>query len=269
MSRLRYPAVFRNARLPLLFAHRGYSSRAPENTIPAFKAARDAGIPGVELDVHRCATGELVVIHDHELNRLAGRSGIVEDEDWSSLRALDVGRWYGDSFTALRMPLLEEVFEELGDSLYYDIEIKSRGDEPGPLERDLIDLVHSKGLSESCLVSSFNPYPIRMVKAIDPHIPTAIIYSNNHKVPLALRHGEGRFISHCDILKPSMRKMKPWPLFINQMVMGYPVITWTVDSPQLAGHLLKLNATGIISNDPEPMLDLPEYRAQRDTQSRL
>jgi len=49
---------------PLLFAHRGCSSLAPENTMAAFATALRVGSPGVELDVHRCATGELVVAHD-------------------------------------------------------------------------------------------------------------------------------------------------------------------------------------------------------------
>lgn len=263
MSRIRTPAIFANAQLPLLFAHRGYSSRAPENTISAFKAAREAGIPGIELDVHRCATGELVVIHDHELRRLSGTDGIVEQESFESLRKLDVGSWFSEPFAGERIPHMEEVFDTLGDSVYYDIEIKNREDEPGPLERELVDLIRARNLEERCLVSSFNPYTIRLVKAIAPQLTTAIIYSSDRAVPFPLRHGEGRFIARCNVLKPSMKKMKPWPLFINQMVMGYPVITWTVDSPEMASRILKLNVTGIISNDPAPILALPEYASAR------
>ena len=259
MSRLTNPAIYADAQLPLLFAHRGYSSRAPENTLAAFKAARDAGVPGIELDVHRCASGELVVIHDHNLKRLSGSDGVVEEQEWRSLKSLDVGSSFREEFKGEGIPLLEEVFEALGDSVYYDIEIKNEGDEVGPLERDLVDLIHSRGLESRALVSSFNPYTIRMVKAIDPQLPTAIIYSSDRSVPFPLRHGEGRFISHCDVLKPSKKKMKPWPLFINQMLMGYPVLTWTVDSPELASRILKFNFSGIISNDPGPMLELPEY----------
>jgi glycerophosphoryl diester phosphodiesterase len=267
MSRLQNPAIYSDARIPLLFAHRGYSSRAPENTIAAFKAARETGIPGIELDVHRCATGELVVIHDHDLMRLSGTEGIVERESRQSLRKLDVGSSFSEYFKGERIPLLDEVFAELGDSVYYDVEIKNRGAEAGPLERDLVDLIHSHGLASHTLVSSFNPTPIRMVKAIDPSLPTAIIYSSDRGVPLPLRHGEGRFISHCDVLKPSVKKIKPWPLFFNQMLMGYPIVTWTVDSPEIAARILKFNVTGIISNDPEPLLALPEYRHLRTVQN--
>lgn len=262
MSRLGNPAIYDGVRLPLLFAHRGYSSRAPENTLAAFRSAREAQIPGVELDVHRCATGELVVIHDHDLKRLSGSEGVVERESWDSLKRLDVGSSFSPDHEGERIPLLEEVFEELGESVYYDIEIKNRGDdEPGPLERDLVDLVRARGLVGRCLISSFNPYVIRLVKAIAPNIPTAIIYSSDRSVPFVLRHGEGRYLSGCDVLKPDKKKIKPWPLFFNQMLMGYPIVTWTVDSPQVASHLLKMNVTGIISNDPQPILSLPEYAA--------
>jgi len=57
---------------PLLFGHRGYSLLAPENTMKAFDLCAERNIPGVELDVHLCKTGELVVIHDHNLRRLSG-----------------------------------------------------------------------------------------------------------------------------------------------------------------------------------------------------
>lgn len=259
MSRLINPAIFADARVPLLFAHRGYSARAPENTLAAFRSARDAGIPGIELDVHRCASGELVVIHDHELQRLSGTDGVVEELDWEELQRLDVGSSFSETFRGERIPLLEEVFAEVGDDVYFDVEIKNRGDEPGALERDLVDLIRAHELGGRVLVSSFNPYTIRMLKAIDASLPTAIIYSSSRDVPFVLRRGEGRYISHCDVLKPSKKKMKPWPLFFNQMIMGYPVVTWTVDSPELASRILKFNVTGIISNDPEPMLELSEF----------
>ena len=259
MSRLTNPAIFDDAQVPLLFAHRGYSARAPENTLAAFRRARDAGIPGIELDVHRCATGELVVIHDHELRRLSGTEGVVEELSWAELRKLDVGSSFSEEFRGERIPLLDEVFAELKESVYFDVEIKNRGDEPGALERELVDLIRAHELGGRVLVSSFNPYAIRMLKSIDPSLPTAIIYSNSRDVPFVLRRGEGRYLSHCDVLKPSKNKMRPWPLFFNQMIMGYPVVTWTVDSPELASRILRFNVTGIISNDPEPMLELSEF----------
>lgn len=259
MRKTKHRAIYPGARLPLLFAHRGYSSRAPENTLAAFDAARKAGIPGIELDVHRCASGELVVIHDHDLARLTGHTGTVEEESWSSLSKLDAGSWKGDRFRGERIPLLSEVFDLLDGELYFDIEIKSRGDAPGPLENQLVELIRKRGLSDRCIISSFDPRTIALTKKLAPEIPTAIIYSGERWVPVGLRHGQGRYISHCSILKPHHAKVRPLPQLLNSTIMGYPVITWTVDDLEVAKRCLRAGATGLISNDPEPLRSLPEF----------
>ena len=64
--------LFPFTRYPLLFAHRGCSNAAPENTMAAFQKVLDYNIPGVELDVHICRTGELLVTHDFNLHRVTG-----------------------------------------------------------------------------------------------------------------------------------------------------------------------------------------------------
>jgi glycerophosphoryl diester phosphodiesterase len=68
------PAWGRRDGVPLVIAHRGASALAVENTLAAFAAAAAAGADGVELDVRLCATGEVVVFHDADLRRLAGRA---------------------------------------------------------------------------------------------------------------------------------------------------------------------------------------------------
>ena len=260
MSRIKEGSIYPGASLPLLYAHRGYSARAPENTLAAFDLARSAGIPGIELDVHRCMSGELVVIHDHDLKRLTGQTGTVEEETWERLSKLDAGVWKGENFRGERIPLMAEVFDLVGVSMYYDIEIKSRGDEPGPLETQLVELIRARRLSEHCIISSFDPRTIALVKRLAPEIPTAIIYSGEKWVPVGLRPGQGRFTSRCDFLKPHHAKVAPVPQFLNHSLMSYPVITWTVDDAELASRCLAFSATGLISNDPGPLLKLVEAK---------
>ena len=86
------------AERPLVIAHRGARGVAPENTLAAFQAALDADADGIELDVTRCATGEIVVIHDDTLDRTTNGSGLVADVNFCSLRALDAGSWFGPQF---------------------------------------------------------------------------------------------------------------------------------------------------------------------------
>ena len=89
---------------PMLFAHRGCSSLAPENTMASFKKAREVGAPGIELDIHVCKSGELVVVHDDTFQRTAGDSRAIADLTLAEIQAIDVGK--GE-----RPPLLDDGLE--------------------------------------------------------------------------------------------------------------------------------------------------------------
>src|SRR5512140_2542862 len=111
---------------PAIIAHRGASADAPENTLAAFRLALELGADGVELDVWRCATGEVVVHHDEDTRRVAGAALLVPDAPLAALRALDVGAWKGERFRGERIPLLAEVLAALPAAVV-NVELKSRG----------------------------------------------------------------------------------------------------------------------------------------------
>ena len=111
---------------PLVLGHRGASADAPENTLAAFRLARAQGADGVELDVWRCASGEVVVFHDEDTARISGVPLRVPDAPFPALRALDVGAHRGERFRGERIPRLEEVFEALPGAVV-NVELKSRG----------------------------------------------------------------------------------------------------------------------------------------------
>src|SRR3954470_5840123 len=103
------PAHFARSGRPLIWGHRGASFDAPENTLAAFALARAQGADGVELDAQRCASGEVVVLHDDSLARTAGFTGSIVGTPWQVVRTLDAGAWKGDRFRGARVPLLAEV----------------------------------------------------------------------------------------------------------------------------------------------------------------
>src|SRR5512138_2530443 len=107
MARIVPPAPRASGR-PLVLGHRGASADAPENTLAAFRLALEQGADGVELDVRRCRTGEVVVVHDADTSRVAGAPLRVGDASLSELRALDVGGPAGARFRGERIPRLEE-----------------------------------------------------------------------------------------------------------------------------------------------------------------
>src|SRR5512143_896653 len=100
---------------PRVWAHRGDSAHAPENTMLAFDLARAAGADGIELDVRFDGEHNVVVFHDSELRRLTDRPGRMEQLSAADRARLRIG---GES-----VPLLAEVLAAF--DLEIDVEIKS------------------------------------------------------------------------------------------------------------------------------------------------
>lgn len=243
---------------PLVFAHRGVSSEAPENTMAAFRLAKEKGIPGVELDIHLTADGKLVVIHDHSTKRVAPGTDLnLEASTVADLKKIDIGSWKGEQFKAERPPLLSELFEELGRDLYFDVEIKSGTSEDRGLEAALVKVLADHGMDASnVIVSSFNPFAIKRFKALCPTVPTAIIYCIDAGVPWYLRRGEGRWIAGADVLKPKYTQTTAAGLSWGRLIFGRKVIPWTIDDPAEAARVLSIGCDGVISNAPH-RLGLP------------
>lgn len=239
---------------PIVFGHRGFSAAAPENTLAAFAKLREHSIEGVEFDIHQCAGGEIVVIHDNDLNRVGGVQDAVADTRLDQLREHDVGRWFSDEFADERIPTLEQVFELLGDTVLYDIEIKHHGvrlcgPQQGGIEERLLYQIHRFGLERRCFVSSFDPLAMRRMAQIAPDIPRSVIYVDAPDLPRLLRHGQGRFICGATILKPQQTQATR-SLIRRNGRRGRSVVTWTVDDPGDAKNLAELGVSGIVTNNP-------------------
>ncbi|GHT00926.1 glycerophosphoryl diester phosphodiesterase [Synergistales bacterium] len=236
---------------PLVFAHRGCSSLAPENTMASFRKARELGAPGIELDIHVCKAsagnfGELVVAHDDTFQRTAGDNRAIGDLTLAEIKAIDVGK--GE-----HPPLLDDVFEEFCPDMHIDIELKTRKVKDDPLPGLLMEKLKQFGdrALKSVTVSSFNPFSIASFKKLCPQVPTAIIWSADSEVPPILRYGFGRFLSHCDYLKPVFRQVNRFSYFRFSVLERRPMVPWTIDDPDLAKKMLKMGCEGIITNRPQ------------------
>ena len=234
----------------MLFGHRGYSALAPENTLAAFALLVQHGIPGVELDVRLSRDGKVVVIHDENVKRVTGVDALVQDCRASRLKSMDAGSWFGDPFRDEGIPLLDEVFELLGDRLYYDIELKWGQKRSGGLEEAVVKRIRSHGMTGRCLISSFNPYCIRRMQAIAPEIPTAHIYARHRDVPLILRRGQAGLFVPAPYMKPRSSQINPVSSFALRRILRSRILAWTVDDPAEATRVLHLGVRGIISNHP-------------------
>jgi glycerophosphoryl diester phosphodiesterase len=239
-----------NADKPLIFGHRGYSSQAPENTLPAFKMLLDKEIKGVELDVHLCKSGELVVTHDHTTGRIGDIDLNIEESTYEELLKVDAGKIKVDlGFKNVKIPTLQQVFELLGDKVFYDVELKPTGRNRKELAYATVKAIRDAGLEANSMISSFDPLAVRYT--ISQGIKnSAVIYSHKKEVPWFFRHGEGRLISGCSMLKPKFDIITKTTMNIDTKIMKYDVMTWTVDNCDEAQRLTDLGVKGICSNDP-------------------
>ncbi|MCZ6472031.1 MAG: glycerophosphodiester phosphodiesterase [SAR324 cluster bacterium] len=232
-----------------IFAHRGYSAVAPENTLAAFKKAIEIGADGVEFDVQASRDGVPVVIHDESLERSAGRPGLVKDSTLADLSNLDVGSWFDGSFSAERIPQLSEVLELLRPStLFINIELKTRRFPYPGLVDSAVRIVRELGLQERVVVSAFNHHTLAAVKALAPELACAVMLYEQMLEPWAYvaQHG-------FQALHPVEHAVTD-TLVAECHARGQAVRAWTVDEREPALALMAMGVDGILTNEPEKML---------------
>lgn len=148
---------------PKVIAHRGGKKWAPENTMAAFSKSIACGVDGIELDIHKCASGELVVIHDDRVDRTTNGRGLVGQMTWEQLKGLDCGSWYDKAFAAERLPLLQDVLILVDGKVMLNIEIKTCPvDYPG-IDDDLLAMLDGYAYPQKIVISSFDHKVLRRI----------------------------------------------------------------------------------------------------------
>ncbi len=158
-----------------IWAHRGASRYAPENTIPAFELAIAQGAEGVEFDVQLSADGEVVVIHDETLGRTTDGEGDVGAHSLAELQALDAsaGR---EGYEGVRVPTLREVLDVVAPtSLAINIELKN-SEVPYPgLEQKVLAMIAEYRVTDRVVLSSFNHYSLRDLIGLNTGCEIAVL----------------------------------------------------------------------------------------------
>ena len=107
-----------------IIAHRGYSKKYPENTLVSFQKAKELQADGIEFDVHMTADSELVISHDYYLEKISNGRGLIFKQSFEKIKTLDIGSWFNKAFKGERIPTLQQVFDEIGEDMHYEIELK-------------------------------------------------------------------------------------------------------------------------------------------------
>lgn len=229
-----------------IWAHRGASAYAPENTMEAFELAAKQGADGIELDVQLTLDGEMIVMHDESLARTTGQDRLVRDCTLEEIRLLHANRTHPE-YTEARIPLLAEVLDFLSaNDMTLNIELKNGVvDYPG-LEEKVLKLVTSRKMEGRVIFSSFNHKSIRQVQKLNSHVRTGILYSDGFlKVP-AYAQQLGVTAIH-----PAIWHAIGTPLIKKCHEKNIKVHVWTVDQENEIMTLLEKKADAIITNKPD------------------
>jgi glycerophosphoryl diester phosphodiesterase len=232
----------------LVYGHRGAKAYAPMNTLPAFQLAAEQGAHGIELDVHRSKDGHPVIVHDFEVDETTDGTGHVTQMTLAELKALDAGRWFGAEFAGVRIPTLDEVFEDLGARLFINVEIKSESLETDGVEEVVADCIRRHNMAARVLVSSFNPHSLRRFRALMPEVPIGYLVAPFYLEELGTLDDLAYEAYH-----PYHEMITP-ELVAAQLEQGRYVNTWTVNDPQRGVALREMGVRGIITDAPDTML---------------
>lgn len=230
---------------PRVFGHRGAMGYAPENTFASFERAVGIGVDAIELDVHLTADDEVVVIHDHELNRTTDGEGIVAEKTLAEIKSLDAGRSFGDEFAGQRIPTLGEVLEWAQGRCVLDIEIKGGPWPYSGIEAKVVELIREHEMTEQTIVISFDHATVSRVRELAPEIAVGTLWSARPVDPVAVARAAGAnailpFWAYCDA-----------ETVARAHDAGLSVHPWATSEPHVVERLIELGVDSICSNHPD------------------
>ncbi len=222
-------------------AHRGDAGNAPENTMPAFEKAVEAGADIIELDVRQTADGVYVIMHDESLNRTANVKRKVGEVDYDYISKLDVGSSYDRSYDGTRIPTLEEVliFAKEND-VFLNIELKPADTDQNYVQ-GIVDLLHEYDFVDQCMLGSQSVAALREAKELDPDISTLYIMTMAFGDFAGMQGIDGFSIKHTYISNNMVSRIH---------AKGKKIYAWTVNNESDIKDLLLLDVDGIITDDP-------------------
>ena len=224
----------------LRIGHRGSKGYVAENTLESIKHAILLGVNGIEIDVFKCLSGELVLSHENNLKRLTGKSGQLEKLTLGELKKFLVGGKY-------KIPTLTDVLQTVETPLFVNIELKGLNTAQAT-SKIITNLSKSTSWRlENFIISSFNWNELEQFRSIDKNTPVGVLLSNSMSINEAIEFGK----------KINAQAIHPNFKLLNEKTVkkiknnGFKIYTWTVNSKDDINYMKKLKVDGIISDFPD------------------
>ncbi|MFC7792535.1 glycerophosphodiester phosphodiesterase [Streptomyces cinereoruber] len=230
---------------PTVFAHRGASSAAPENTLVADEVARRGGAKWIENDVQPSKDGVPYVLHDTTVDRTTDGTGAVRSLTSAQLDALDAGSWFAPAYAGARIPTLAAQLADLrerGGNLL--LEIKGRHTRAEVAR--IVQEVRDQGMTARVFVQSFDAASLRYTRELAPELPLGLLRVALDADPVAVAKEldlNAYNVSHVALAER--------PGVVDELhAAGVAVNVWTVDTPARWKDMDDLGVDGIITNRP-------------------
>ena len=221
----------------LTIGHRGARGYIAENTLESIQKALDLNVDGIEIDVLRCASGEIVVFHDKKLKRLTGHNGLIEETTFEELKNILVAGRY-------RIPTLQQVLEKIDGKILLNVELK--GSATASSVADFI--AANKGDRINYLVSSFDHTELAHFRHCDANTPVAPLFgrwrSDWLQTASALRASTVN-LSHRITTARRVTEIRD---------AGFDVWVYTVNTTGRAAHLAAMGVAGVFTDRPDRLL---------------
>ncbi|MGN1190291.1 MAG: glycerophosphodiester phosphodiesterase [Candidatus Ornithospirochaeta sp.] len=234
----------------IVWAHRGFSSQYPENTMLAFREAFKAGADGIETDVHLTKDGEVVVIHDENLLRTTGVDRMVSDCTLSEITAIKASKTMDDKFDAF-IPSFDEFCAFIKESgMKANIELKTGVVYYPGIEEKVAECVKKYGIEENVIFSSFNPLSLVLMKRYLPMCGMGFLFTS----PIDIRHISylSREVGY-SFLHPEYKVINK-EMLEEAKECGLGINAWTVNTPEEMENLIAWGVEGTITNCPDMCL---------------
>ena len=238
---------------PVVFAHRGASAHAPENTIPSFELALTQGADAIELDAKLTSDGQIVVFHDATIDRTTEGTGRLAQKTLAELRSLDAGSFFSDQFRGTKIPTLEEVFEAVGKKIFINVELTNYATPRDALVEKVCALVRKHGLEKSVIFSSFFVSNLRQAQRFLPDVPRGL---------LALDGWMGAWARSFGFSFGNYAALHPYLTDVNAQQVSRVhqlkrrIHVWTVNKPEDVARLNSWGVDGIFTDDPQLALQV-------------
>lgn len=229
-----------------IWAHRGASGYAPENTLDAFALAVEQKADGVELDVQLSKDGQLVVIHDETINRVSNQRGYVKDLELKELKKCNVNRTIS-GYREVEIPTLREVYQLLKETdLTINVELKTSIIWYPQIEEKVLDLTKEMDMMERVIFSSFNHYSVKKIKEMEPNAKTGILYSD-----VLYKVTEYCQKVNADALHPIYCHRYMKSVWEDYLAAQIPLHIWTVNEQEEMEFFIRNQVDAIITNYPD------------------